>query len=563
MKAVTVLIIAFASVMFAQQQPSTSDNHATGPAQEKKATPPPSGTTATLYVYRLRDVSGMLNKPSVYIDEREIARLANGRFFGVNVDPGQHVVRSTEKNSSVTLDMKAGQVYYIRLAFEPTRYTIRPETTLVRPEQAWAEMGQTKTNDPKEIKNHELAFVDSMPPRPVATPENADECRSIAVTLFSFPAPGGYKVVDVFNYPDAYIGKVYQANALQAVQSRDRTKILVLTKGYTPEDVATAHNFCHSGPEMVEGTLARGELQADIKNKISTIDAVDHPNCAPQIVKQWRSPRNPGEERWEVKSCDTTSSWNVLMVPSPRGGTDFQVNKIDQEQKKKPDTVAAPPVDIQTGTAEASPKEQKAMSLPATGTPEGFVLFEGRKEQFTIAIPKDWTAYDQARRAAASGDRRLMKDSFNMIIFYRSPGPAAKDDWFSEEVMRKVENGEIPAFFVQNLRAQNGMSCGGFTEKAQKNVLKLVSSESAFSRGATITEAPHAEPVPVAGCQGIRVRGSGRARQSSTATVYDVYATSDGKVLYLFTLTVPAEKLDKNSEVFQKAMATAKLAVAP
>ena len=314
---------------------------------------------------------------------------------------------------------------------------------------------------------------------------------------------------------------------------------------------------------MVAGTLANGQLQSDIKRMIQLMDSSDHPKCKLKVVKQWRSTSNPGVELWEVKSCDAISSWDVHMVPSPGGGTDFQVNKIEQEQKKKPDTAGAPPVNIQTGTAEASPQEQKAINPPATGTPEGFVLFEGRKEQFTIAIPKDWTAYDQARLVAAIGDRRLMKDSFNMIIFYRSPGPAAKDDWLSEEVMRKVENGEIPAFSVQNLRAQNGMSCGGFTEKAQKNVLKLVSSESAFSRGATVIEAPHAEPVPVAGCQGIRVRGSGRARQSSTTTVHDVYATSDGKVLYLFTLTVPAEKLDKNSEVFQKAMATAKLAVAP
>lgn len=313
---------------------------------------------------------------------------------------------------------------------------------------------------------------------------------------------------------------------------------------------------------MVAGTLANGQLQSDIKRMIQLTDSVDHPKCKLKVVKQWRSTSNPGVELWEVKSCDATSSWDVHMVPSPQGGTDFQVNKIDQELKKKPDTAIESPASTQTGTAEASPKEQKAMNPPATGTPEGFVLFEGRKEQFTISIPKDWTAYDQALLTAASGDRRVANDSFNMIIFYLSQDPAANEGP-TVEVMLKVVNGEIPAFFVQNLRAADGMSCSGFTEKAQKNVLKLVSSESEFKRGATVTEAPHAEPVPVAGCQGIRVRGSGRARQSSTTTVHDVYAASDGKVLYLFTLRVPAEKLDKNSEVFQKAMTTAKLAVAP
>lgn len=379
MRVITALVLAFAITGFAQQQPAPATSQAADPAQQKQKAmnPPAAGEKATLYVYRLRDVGGMFNRPSVYIDEREVARIGNGRFFAVNIDPGQHVVRSTLKASAVTLEMKPGHVYYIRTNFEATRYTGGLATTLVRPEQGWSELGQTKANDPKDIKDHELMFVDSMPSKPVSGPATAEECRSVAVTFVGSILSQGYKVVDVVNYQGAYIGKWYEAKALPAVQDRDGVHVLVLTKGYTPQDVAIAHNFCQmmakegAPKEMVEGTLAGAVLQADIERMIALTESVDHPNCKLQIVKQLRSADRPGVERWEVKSCDTTSSYDVSMVPSPKGGTDFRVTKSVLEPKKIKEPAGEATASAQTGTAEALPLEQKATNPPASGSPEG------------------------------------------------------------------------------------------------------------------------------------------------------------------------------------------------
>jgi len=246
MKALTVLVLALATAAFAQEQPAAVAAQA-------------AGTKATLYVYQSHAMRGGFNKPSIYIDDAEFARIGNGSFFGVSLDPGHHVVRSDEKASAVALEMKPGQVYYVRLAFEQTRSTYRAETELVQPELGWTELGQTKSNDPKNLKNHDLVLVDAMPPKPAFVPVAPDECRSVAITRAmgtggELAPPGqlvslhnGYKVVDVVNYPGAFIGKWYEDEVFKALQSGVGVHIVVLEKGYTPEDVAKAHNLCQSG----------------------------------------------------------------------------------------------------------------------------------------------------------------------------------------------------------------------------------------------------------------------------------------------------------------------------
>jgi hypothetical protein len=552
----------FATSAFAQQQPSAAPTQPAAPAQaEPQATNAATATKATMYVYRLRNHQGMFGKPSVYIDEKELARIENGRFFVVHVDPGRHVIRSLDKASTVTVEMQPGQIYFLRVAIEKTQFTFRFETILVSPEQGWSEIGQTEPNDSKYIQDSELAAVGPLPSKPAATPSPAEgpsapgTCRSVAVTRSSFVAvlgrvelghkqsPDGYKVVDVVNYAGAYVGKWYEMNELPAVQNKDGVHILLLNKGYTPEDVAKAHDFCQSG----EGTVADARLQADIEKMIRVLEAADHPGCDFQIVNQLHSADKLGVERWDVKSCDATSSYDVRIVNSRKGGADFRVVKSVQEQEKT------------TGTAALSAASSQA--APADASPEQWVPYDGQKGEFTIALPKGWVAQDQSQTLGKGNSK------FNLILFHPSyPNPTAQDAKSAELVAMKlltgIDSGEIPSFFIQRVPAKNGMSCAGFSETAGKDVFKMITGDPILDKRATILEAPRSEPVSVAGCKGIRIHGTGQPAKENTPQTLDVYAASDGKVLYLFTLRNQADYYKKNAEVFQKSMATAKLAAA-
>jgi len=201
------------------------------------------------------------------------------------------------------------------------------------------------------------------------------------------------------------------------------------------------------------------------------------------------------------------------------------------------------------------PRQQPAPA-PPDALPEGFVLHEEQKSQFTIALPKGWVAYDQSKMFGGKGNSQ-----FNLIFFYLSPNPAPQEE-MSVELIRKIDSGEISSFFVQKLPAKNGMSCAGFPEKAEKNVFKLVTDDPMFGKGATIVEAPRSEPISVAGCKGIRILGTGKPAKGDTPQTTDVHAASDGQILYLFTLRGTADNYKKNTEVFQKAIATARLTAA-
>jgi len=72
--------------------------------------------SATLVLYRPKRFMGSGLTPSVYVDGKQVARLDNGRFFSVKVDPGKHVVESSMKShAGLELDLKPREVTYLEM----------------------------------------------------------------------------------------------------------------------------------------------------------------------------------------------------------------------------------------------------------------------------------------------------------------------------------------------------------------------------------------------------------------------------------------------------------------
>src|SRR5215469_9778058 len=100
---VATFILAIANVLSAAQS-STAPQTAT-----------PAQPNALVYVYRYKQFVGSALAPSVYCDEVQLARMENGRYFLVRMEPGNHSFRSNDAQSGVALDLKAGQEYFIRV----------------------------------------------------------------------------------------------------------------------------------------------------------------------------------------------------------------------------------------------------------------------------------------------------------------------------------------------------------------------------------------------------------------------------------------------------------------
>lgn len=120
----------------AQQSTAAPLPSAVAPAPNASA----SAADATcLRVYRQRRYAGSALAPSIYVDDKQIARVGNGRRVSIRLTPGPHTVRSDDKSSAISLDVKPGQDYFIRVDEATGFWKGHGRLTLVLPEQGSAE----------------------------------------------------------------------------------------------------------------------------------------------------------------------------------------------------------------------------------------------------------------------------------------------------------------------------------------------------------------------------------------------------------------------------------------
>src|ERR1044071_2451733 len=74
-----------------------------------------SSEEATVFIYRPSKWPGRALEPSVFVDETELARMDNGRYFAIKLKPGKHIVRMTDDKKGYAVDMGPGQTYFFRI----------------------------------------------------------------------------------------------------------------------------------------------------------------------------------------------------------------------------------------------------------------------------------------------------------------------------------------------------------------------------------------------------------------------------------------------------------------
>jgi hypothetical protein len=134
MRALKILLSITLLSLFAVAQESTGTAQATDT----------SDTKATVYVYRYKQFAGSALTPSVYCDEAQLAKMENGRYFTVRLEPGKHVFHSNDKQSGIELDAKAGQQYFIRLEIAAGMMKGHGRLILTPTEQGGYEMQSSK-----------------------------------------------------------------------------------------------------------------------------------------------------------------------------------------------------------------------------------------------------------------------------------------------------------------------------------------------------------------------------------------------------------------------------------
>lgn len=112
-----------------------------------------------IYFYRIKQFAGSALEPTVYCDEKELARMDNGRYFGVTLEPGKHTCRMGDKQTGFEVDMKPGQEYYAKITIDPGFWKGRGRLSLLQPEQGAFEIKKTKLLGHDKVRNREMVTV--------------------------------------------------------------------------------------------------------------------------------------------------------------------------------------------------------------------------------------------------------------------------------------------------------------------------------------------------------------------------------------------------------------------
>lgn len=107
---------------------------------------------ATVYVYRPKKMVGGALEPSVFVDEIELARMDNGRYFAFKMKAGKHLVRLTDDKKGYALDMGPGQTYFFRIGIETGMWKGQGKITLDDAARAIAEIKKLKFIGQDKIK---------------------------------------------------------------------------------------------------------------------------------------------------------------------------------------------------------------------------------------------------------------------------------------------------------------------------------------------------------------------------------------------------------------------------
>lgn len=120
-------------------------------------------TEATVFVYRPKKMVGGALEPSIFVDDVELARMDNGRYFAFKMKPGKHIVRMTDQKKAYALDMGPGQTYYFRVGIEAGMWKGHGKLTLDDRERAIEEIKKLKFLGQDKIKASTLVI--EVPPK--------------------------------------------------------------------------------------------------------------------------------------------------------------------------------------------------------------------------------------------------------------------------------------------------------------------------------------------------------------------------------------------------------------
>jgi len=114
---------------------------------------------ATIYFYRAKSFAGSALEPLIFCNDKKIAKMDNGRYFAVGLGAGENSCHIGEKRTGFEIDLKPGEIRYVKVTIETGFWKGRGVITLMQPEQARFEIKKLKPLGVDKIKDRTLVTV--------------------------------------------------------------------------------------------------------------------------------------------------------------------------------------------------------------------------------------------------------------------------------------------------------------------------------------------------------------------------------------------------------------------
>ena len=142
--------------------PARDRRQQSAPAQTAQTTQTPQSAEgkAVVIVYRPGKLVGKALEPSVFCDGTEVARMDNGRYFVLLLEPGEHRIHMTQDYKRVDLKLGAGEVAYVRIKVVMAMMKGRGEPWLSNEADASKHLKTMEPLGADKIKNTTLVVAD-------------------------------------------------------------------------------------------------------------------------------------------------------------------------------------------------------------------------------------------------------------------------------------------------------------------------------------------------------------------------------------------------------------------
>jgi hypothetical protein len=110
----------------------------------------------TVYVYRIGQYNGSFNKLTLFCDGKETARLQNGRYFVMKLQPGTHLLSDKQAQYNIKIKIESGRTYYLQAGILMGVIGGHPRFTLTDPQSGAEDIKKVRLLNKENVRDRRV-----------------------------------------------------------------------------------------------------------------------------------------------------------------------------------------------------------------------------------------------------------------------------------------------------------------------------------------------------------------------------------------------------------------------